>query len=441
MRDSGPSLVQVDGGSYECPDDPGEIGYGKGRGARRVSITDEEGMMLSRLVSGVNVLEIGTGLGVATCWMAKTAKQVYTVETDEWVQRTVWPALAQKPNVVTYTSAGGVPEVDAAFIDACHMAESVERDTREAMRHVRAGGLLIFHDTGADAVKEGIARVIPLESVQMFETQHGLGVFRRPTTGEGMKKRTDVSVMVGVPHIANFPGKWVDSWTSLTLPTNCRLKRVWGRPVDVARNLLVKECLEGGFDWLLFIDADMCFAPDSLVRLNSRGKPLISALCFTRRMPPTPTCYRGVQGYTEEGLPYLGIRTTETLDFLEAHQVELDLYNPGIVLPDCPDALKQYDASGAAFVLIHRKVLEAVEPPWFKYSSPERMIGEDFYFYMKAKEAGFPLWVDRTVIVGHCFGDQYIGALDFAAYQQLTDFALPSWVKLFGRWMRRLGVK
>jgi len=210
MRGSGPRLVQVDGGSYECPDDPGEIGYAPGRGARRVSITDEEGVMLSKLVTNLEVLEIGTGLGVATCWMAKTAKRVYTVDTDEWVQRTVWPTLAEKPNVVTYTSPERVPNVDAAFIDACHLAKSVERDTREAMRHVRAGGLLIFHDTAADHVKAGIASVIPLESVQMFETRHGMGVFTRGERGERVEKREDVSVLVGVPHVANFPG---NGWT------------------------------------------------------------------------------------------------------------------------------------------------------------------------------------------------------------------------------------
>ena len=178
----GPRLVRVDSGSYVCPDDPGEMKYGAGRGLPRVSITDAEGALLAELVSGLEVLEIGTGLGVSTQWMANTAKRVYTVDIDEWVWRAVWPGLAEQSNVVTCSSVEQVPKVGAAFIDGCHLVESVERDTREAMRHVGAGGVLIFHDTNANWVKEGIGRVVPLELVELFRTEHGIGVYRR---GEG----------------------------------------------------------------------------------------------------------------------------------------------------------------------------------------------------------------------------------------------------------------
>lgn len=169
-------LEQVAGGAYVCPEDPGEPGGPVP--ARRVSVTDEEGRMLAEMVAGLEVLEIGTGLGVSTRWMAGTARRVYTVDVDEWVRAEVWPGLAGLENVVVCKTVAEVGEVDAAFIDGCHEAGPVERDARDALARVRPGGLVLFHDAGSDQVRGGMAAVIPLEAVEVLETEFQIGRYR-----------------------------------------------------------------------------------------------------------------------------------------------------------------------------------------------------------------------------------------------------------------------
>ncbi len=256
-----------------------------------------------------------------------------------------------------------------------------------------------------------------------------------------MQSTEDISIMIGTPVIGNPTRKMAASLFSLIKPTKCSWIQLPDRPCDVARNLLVERCLEDGWDWLWMLDADMCFEPETLIALNARAKPLIAALCFTRVMPPAPACYRGKVTTDDEGYPRYKVQAKEIIEFLERNMVRLDIHHPAVILPDQVDALKRYDSTGGACVLIHRDVLEAIEPPWFKYTHPDRMVGEDFYFFQKARAAGYDLWIDRTVIVGHAFGEQYIGPEDYVAHIYGAQYyGLPEWLKLMGRLMRRFGL-
>lgn len=147
MIDLIPSAIN----GYGCLADPGE----PGTNAPRLSINDVEGRILSELVRGLSVLEIGTGLGVSTKWMAKTAAGVYTVDIDPWVQEHVFPTMPG--NVICL---GSLPQLDrcfaAAFVDGCHDYESVRKDIVTGRLYVKRGGLLIFHDLYIEGVKRAI---------------------------------------------------------------------------------------------------------------------------------------------------------------------------------------------------------------------------------------------------------------------------------------------
>jgi hypothetical protein len=222
---------------------------------------------------------------------------------------------------------------------------------------------------------------------------------------------------IGIPHIGALPGPFVDSLMGLTKPSEgFYWLRAGGMPVDMARNVLVKQFLGGEAEWLLQVDSDMTFAPASLERLASRGEELISGLCFTRYVPPLPTVFRGVTRVREDGREFLQIRCQETAEWLSRHPEALEVC-PAVLDPSPDDALVQADGSGAAFLLCHRRVFEAVGEPWFQRDDLKK--GEDFYFFEKARRAGFQLWVDRSVIVGHLWGELAIGPEDFVAYQSV----------------------
>jgi len=92
-----------------------------------------------------------------------------------------------------------------------------------------------------------------------------------------------------------------------------------------------------------------------------------------------------------------------------------------LIEPRPDDALLEVKRTGMHCFLAHRDVFEAIEPPWFRYHEDRGVgnSGEDFYFCEKVREAGFPLYIDRSVIAGHSAGARSIGALDFVAYTSL----------------------
>lgn len=165
------NLEQLRNGSYVDPSDTGE----PSTGVRRVSITDEEGAILAELADGRRVLEIGTGLGVSTRWLARTAGQVVTHDIDHWVHDNVWPTLP--PNVVTVDDRGDiVGRFDVVFIDGDHSKSALRADILFAESVLADDGVIVAHDA------------TPLWGYGLFsgwervETTHGLAI--RRTGGE-----------------------------------------------------------------------------------------------------------------------------------------------------------------------------------------------------------------------------------------------------------------
>jgi hypothetical protein len=80
-----------------------------------------------------------------------------------------------------------------------------------------------------------------------------------------------------------------------------------------------------------------------------------------------------------------------------------------------------------AFMLVQRKVFEdliAAHPEWDYYEhrqdkhlnavfdfkvTDEGYIGEDFLFCDRAREAGYEVWVDPTITLGHMGVQEYVG--------------------------------
>lgn len=161
MRD----LVPQSNGSYMHPADPGEPSTGD----PRVSITDLEADLLAALVVGRDVLEIGTGLGVSTRALARTAKTVVTVDVDEWVHDTIWPTLPA--NVVPSPVVPTGKLFEAAFIDGDHSTEAVAADWLAVAPLVRSGGIVLAHDTNSKHVRDGLP-----QGFMFVPTTHGVGI-------------------------------------------------------------------------------------------------------------------------------------------------------------------------------------------------------------------------------------------------------------------------
>lgn len=160
--------------------------------------------------------------------------------------------------------------------------------------------------------------------------------------------------------------------------------------VSSSRNLVVENFLahDSQAEWLLFIDSDMQFDHTAVEQLlasaDSETAPIVGGLCF---------------GATEDALFPTIYRLTTTDD------------GPVCVRAgNYPhDQLVPCDATGAAFLFIHRGVLEAMRErafnrtfPWFQeVEMSGKPVGEDIAFCLRARQMGYPIYVDTRVKVGH----------------------------------------
>jgi len=191
--------------------------------------------------------------------------------------------------------------------------------------------------------------------------------------------------------------------------------------VDVARNWIVERILgEPGLadcEWVLWLDADAEVHPGTLKRLLSWGMPVVGALCFTVGVPVVPTVYRGqAEGDTR------WVRTDWVHEWILEHP-QLQTHRAAMVEPRPEGALRVVDFTGFHCILVHRRVLERMERPWFR-ATYDKANGEDRYFCERAQEIGYEVFVDLSVVAGHVVGDRRsMGALDFCAWHAITDFS------------------
>lgn len=141
-----------------------------------------------------------------------------------------------------------------------------------------------------------------------------------------------------------------------------------------SRNQMTREALRHGAEWFLWIDADMVFPADALVRLLRRKVDIIGA-DYRRRSPPFPKI----------GKP-IGLKTEENL-------IEVTFI-------------------GLGFLLVRAGVLRRMGEPYFVRAwmldqatadNPSGFSTEDSYFCGHARHLGYHVWcdLDLTAEVGH----------------------------------------
>jgi hypothetical protein len=155
----------------------------------------------------------------------------------------------------------------------------------------------------------------------------------------------------------------------------------YGYAISQVRNLIAHWGLR--FDYLFCVDSDVVFESNTLVKMLNSGKNIISG-CYVQRLH------------------------NNTLELFEANGL-------GGVKPILTDRLNgkliQIDACGFGCVLINSQVLRDMKYPWFVYHEAldhKDTISEDIYFAAKAKEAGYTLYADTSIICKHIGAHYYV---------------------------------
>lgn len=182
---------------------------------------------------------------------------------------------------------------------------------------------------------------------------------------------------------------------------------------DLYRNKMAELLLKTDFTHLLMLDLDHTHPTDIIQRLakwvllDERIK-IVGGLNFRRGAPYEPCAFM----VDDEGAVYAPAEWEE--------------------------GLVKVDYIGTGSILISREVFEEIEPPWFfnDYSNAWKgnYPGEDMGFCVKAREAGFQLWLDTTTTSPHLITRKvdentfrsYISAhkeklYDSETHKQLTD--------------------
>lgn len=230
-------------------------------------------------------------------------------------------------------------------------------------------------------------------------------------------------IVVATPAVGSPSWAYVDSLLGLQSPTGMYFtKRTNDLAVDIARNYLAREALDNDAEWILWVDTDAYLHPQTLIRLMDWGEPIVGALAFSASKPTTPTVYKGWASETE---CIIDLENVE--QWLLAHPALHNTNGPAIIDPRPADSLYPVDVTGAHCLLTNRIVFETIPFPWFQCNAKAgRGRGEDLYFCRKAAEHGFQVHVDMSVMAGHMMGHSSIGALDFLAWNSITDWSSKS---------------
>jgi cellulose synthase/poly-beta-1,6-N-acetylglucosamine synthase-like glycosyltransferase len=146
------------------------------------------------------------------------------------------------------------------------------------------------------------------------------------------------------------------------------------------RNSLVHTAVIEKCDYILFIDADMRFPKTTLERLLAHKKDIIGVNATTRMMPPSPTA-KNIQINEDGSVDWLAVYSNKE------------------------KGISKVDAIGCGVMLIKTSCLKDIPQPYFYFEQllKGKLLGEDIYFCIKAKDAGIDTWVDHdlSMEIGH----------------------------------------
>ena len=152
-----------------------------------------------------------------------------------------------------------------------------------------------------------------------------------------------------------------------------------GADVAEARNQMAGMAIEHRFDWMWFLDADMAFPPEALLRLLAHDVDIVAA-DYRLRTPPFPRIGLVVDPRDPSGQTYMPPRDDEP---------KTGLVDRALL--------------GLGMMLVRTSVFDGWDPPWFariwdvRNARPDNPRGfgtDDAFFCANARHRGFKVWCD-----------------------------------------------
>lgn len=148
---------------------------------------------------------------------------------------------------------------------------------------------------------------------------------------------------------------------------------------DINCNVLVEDARKQGMTHIMFVDTDMIFPEDGISRLLSHNKDIVGGN-YNVRLDPTSGEFSG-----------------PTVKML------VDGKPVSMLAEGFPTELFKCYALPLGFMLVKLSVFDKLLRPYFEthVDNNNKHMTEDIDFCQKANEAGFELWCDPTIRIGH----------------------------------------
>jgi FkbM family methyltransferase len=224
-----------------------------------------------------------------------------------------------------------------------------------------------------NAIAEILNNPVPEKTETIVDT---VSVAADAVVQPATKKR----ILLAIPTNRNIEAQTFKSIYDLEVPDGYQIEfqYFWGYQVDQVRNLIADWVIRGNYDYLFSVDSDIAFSTDTLKKMLSHDVDMVSGI-YIQRIPNTHTIE--IMRKTPTG----GV----------AHIDFADIVGQGLV---------PIDGCGFGCVLIKSEVFKAIPYPHFVYKSAidhANTYSEDVYFCTQARDHGFKIWADTSIICDH----------------------------------------
>lgn len=205
-------------------------------------------------------------------------------------------------------------------------------------------------------------------------------------------------ILIAVPCMDQVPVPFCQSLARLEKVGECVLAMKAGSLIYTSRNDLATIAIKIEADYVFWLDSDMTFKPDTLVRmvetLQKNKLDILTGLYFRRVQPFTPVLFDKLDMDME----------TDVLDWSE--------------FKDIPEELFEVGGCGFGCVLMDTGVFLDVQGKYGNMFAPMGNNGEDVAFCVRARGCGYKIYCDPTILCGHVgysvIDDQFFKALKSA---------------------------
>jgi cellulose synthase/poly-beta-1,6-N-acetylglucosamine synthase-like glycosyltransferase/glycosyltransferase involved in cell wall biosynthesis len=192
--------------------------------------------------------------------------------------------------------------------------------------------------------------------------------------GDTMKR-----ILIAIPTNKYIESETFKSIYDLDIPEGYEVdfQFFYGYQIDQIRNLIAEWAKN--YDYLFSVDSDIVLPSDSLRKMIEADKDIVTGL-YIQRIPNT-------------------------------HTLEVYMVNPVGGLSNIPyellfqhDGLVEVAGCGFGCCLVKGEVFRRMEYPHFYYQSAldhKNTVSEDVYFCKKARDLGFAVWADTTIVCDH----------------------------------------